>query len=92
MTLKKFNLIFQSVSSVIIKGWNSLWGLPKETETGVKKGSCYLFSVPKSELSNLKDQLKDWEEKGLGLRKTEGFGKILISNSFHIDNSIEVIK
>ncbi|MFN8578244.1 MAG: RAMP superfamily CRISPR-associated protein [Candidatus Sericytochromatia bacterium] len=90
LEMEKFNLIFQSVSSLNIKGWNSLWGLPKETEIAVKKGSCYLFSIPKSDINSLKEILTHWEENGLGLRKNEGFGKVLISNPFHIDNSIEV--
>lgn len=65
-----------------VSGWNSAWGLMKDVELVTTKGSVYLFSTQNIELWS--KPLATLEQKGIGERTLEGFGKIEICNLFHI--------
>lgn len=77
------DLVYNSAGPVNIKGWNSLWQLPKESETGIKKGSSYMFGTNSDKWEETKLLLEKLELNSLGLRKNEGFGKLIISDDFH---------
>jgi CRISPR-associated protein Csx10 len=63
-------------------GWNSAWGLMKDMELIINKGSVYLFSTSKPDIWF--DQLGQLEEKGAGDRTCEGFGQVQVCNQFHL--------
>lgn len=86
--LSSCNLIYKSIKSKEIKGWNSLQKLPKTTEIGVSEGSSYLFSVDISKKDEIIKLLEQMETKGLGIRKNEGFGKIVVSDLFHSERAV----
>ncbi len=67
-------------------GWNAAWGLPKEKELVIEKGSVFFFKYEGSDVKGLLSRLKDVEMKGIGLKTEEGFGRVYICDSFHIDN------
>ena len=69
-----------------ISGWNAAWGLPKEGELAIEKGSVFFFRYKGDDVEGLLRRLKDVEMKGIGLRREEGFGKVYICDSFHIGN------
>jgi len=66
-----------------IGGWSTAWGLPKETELGVKKGSVYVYKSSKGGYGELIQSLRKLELEGIGEKTEEGFGEILICNPFH---------
>ena len=69
-----------------VLGWNAAWGLPKEKEMAIEKGSVFFFKYNGDDVEGLLQSLKDVEIKGIGLRKEEGFGRVYICDSFHIDS------
>ncbi|MBE3558153.1 MAG: CRISPR-associated RAMP protein Csx10 [Ktedonobacteraceae bacterium] len=77
-----FTLIHSVASSRRIMGWNDLWGTPKVHEVAIETGSVFLFaaSLPQQELAQALFRL---EEEGIGERRSEGFGRVCISDPFH---------
>lgn len=73
---------FNSTSEIL--GWNAAWGLPKEKELAIEKGSTFFFKCDVKQ-EDLLDTLKQIEIKGIGLRKEEGFGRVYVCDPFHID-------
>jgi CRISPR-associated protein Csx10 len=69
-----------------VLGWNAAWGLPKEKERAIEKGSVFFFKYNGDDVEGLLQSLKNVEMNGIGLRKEEGFGRVYICDSFHIDN------
>lgn len=63
-------------------GWNSAWGLNKDTELITTKGSVYLFST--SEPDKWYQPLTKLTHQGIGERTTEGFGQITVCHPFHL--------
>jgi CRISPR-associated protein Csx10 len=84
--LKDIKLVcaFKNIKEVL--GWNAAWGLPKERELAIEKGSVFFFSYEGNNVDGLLRSLKDVDIKGIGLRREEGFGKVYICDSFHISN------
>ena len=65
-------------------GWNTAWGLPKDTELVARMSSVYVYHAP----HKLDDE--DWlkalcalEEQGVGERRVEGFGQVRVCEAFH---------
>jgi CRISPR-associated protein Csx10 len=64
-------------------GWNSAWGLMKDTELITDRGSVYLFSVDKDHEQAWINALTDLESRGIGDRTMEGFGQVRVCDEFH---------
>jgi CRISPR-associated protein Csx10 len=62
-------------------GWNSAWGLMKDMELIVNKGSVYLFST--SQLNPWISALENLCMQGVGERTKEGFGQVQVCHPFH---------
>ncbi|HEY6407703.1 MAG TPA: hypothetical protein VIY29_09575, partial [Ktedonobacteraceae bacterium] len=86
-----FKLIYQAVGTRRLSGWNELWGLPRANEYAIDTGSVFLFG---SDITPDEDKDKDnvlWqalfklEEEGIGRRKAEGFGRVCVSDPFHLE-------
>lgn len=69
----------------LVRGWNVAHGLPKQDEWAVSRGSVYvyLFQGSKDDRASLCDALKQLEQDGVGLRRNEGFGRLMICDPFH---------
>ena len=65
-----------------VSGWNAAWGLPKETELATCMGSVFVFRTP--DIDAWMPALKHLEKIGVGNRREEGFGQILICDPFHL--------
>ncbi len=63
-------------------GWSTAWGLPKPTNLAARMGSVYVYRWDGS-LGGLLSTLQALEAEGLGLRRDEGFGEILVCHPFH---------
>lgn len=86
-----FTPVYQAASTRRVSGWNELWGLPRTNEYAIDTGSVFLFG---SDIDPDKDNEKEkdntlWEalfrieEEGIGRRKTEGYGRVCVSDPFH---------
>lgn len=82
-------LFRQFASAYIISGWNLKLGLPKEDDFAIRMGSVFVFESDGIEESHLLSILKQVEKDGLGERKNEGFGKVIVCDTFH--QEVEVI-
>lgn len=63
-------------------GWNAAWKLPKETELVTNMGSVFVFHT--SNIEAWFPILQQLENTGIGKRREEGFGQILICDPFHL--------
>jgi CRISPR-associated Csx10 family RAMP protein len=70
-----------------LRGWNAAHGLPRQDEWIVSRGAvyAYLFEGDESSRAALMHRLDGLEESGLGGRRGEGFGRVIISDEFHRD-------
>ena len=65
-----------------VSGWNAAWGLPKETDLVTKMGSIFVFHTP--DIDKWLSKLQKLENIGIGNRREEGFGQVLICDPFHL--------
>ena len=69
-----------------IMGWNGAYSRPRESEWAIVAGSAFLYTmkwsqdVPTEERMNI---LTAFQSRGIGLRRSEGFGEIRINDPFH---------
>jgi len=79
----------------LIAGWNAAHRLPKENDIAIVAGSVFLFAVRKKDLEekeiNLLQRLIDMENKGIGWRRSEGFGQVLVCDPFHLQTKRDFI-
>ena len=68
-----------------IQGFSGTAGLRKFSDKIIKKGSSYLFEY-KGNIEDIVDKLIEIEKKGIGFKKNEGFGQILINHPIHLFN------
>ncbi|MFN3479772.1 MAG: RAMP superfamily CRISPR-associated protein [Thermodesulfovibrionales bacterium] len=67
----------------IVQGWNAITQLPKEDVLAIEKGSVFVFSVDNFD-DNILDKLFELEVYGIGKRRCEGFGRLTVCDSFHL--------
>ena len=68
-----------------LRGWNAAHGLPRQDEWAVARGAVYVyrFEGPPGERDALNERLASLSEDGVGLRRNEGFGEVVVSDEFH---------
>ena len=71
-----------------VSGWNAAWGLPKETALVTRMGSVFVFHTP--DIDAWMPVLKTLEEQGIGARREEGFGQMLVCAPFHLRTRTKV--
>jgi CRISPR-associated protein Csx10 len=80
-----FHLIYQNASTRRVSGWNELWGTPRMNEWAIDTGSVFLFASTLEQSEPLTRALFTLEEEGAGRRRAEGFGRICVSDPFHLE-------
>jgi hypothetical protein len=79
-----FEQVYQAASVWRVSGWSELWGTPKANDYAIDTGSVFLFSCRLDpDDDTLLRLLYDMEQRSIGQRRAEGFGRILISDPFH---------
>lgn len=68
---------------VIRGGFQSAWGLPKQTDLAVQAGGVYLYQV--DALDGWAQHLERLEAQGVGSRRAEGFGRVRVCDPFHYE-------
>ena len=68
-----------------LHGWHAGRGLPLQDEWGVARGSVYVYRFRGTiqEREALIQELITLSKDGVGLRRNEGFGTVIISDDFH---------
>ncbi len=82
---KKFHYVYQNTSIRRVTGWNQLWGTPRTNEYAIETGSVFLFAYLDNLDNALVEALFDLEEQGIGRRRAEGFGRVCVSDPFHLE-------
>jgi len=57
--------------------------LPKVTELAVQAGAVFLYQMEKA--ADWTTRLERLEEQGVGSRRAEGFGRVLVCDPFHYE-------
>lgn len=80
--------VLKVAKSQIIRGWNDAWRMPKPDDMGIKMGSVYLCRYGGGDLEGLKSFLTRLSIMGIGLRREEGFGRVLSCDPFHTQKEV----
>jgi CRISPR-associated protein Csx10 len=75
---------YTNTSTKRITGWQELWGTPRTNEFAIDTGSVFLFQCHRDKYDELTKKLFDLEEQGIGNRRAEGFGRVCVSDPFHM--------
>lgn len=67
-----------------VSGWNVAHGLPRPDDLAIVAGSVAVFSVPRNVRAAVVDCLKLIEDRGIGERTQEGFGRVIVNHPFHL--------
>jgi CRISPR-associated protein Csx10 len=74
-----------SIEHEMWPGWSNAWRLPKPNAPAVAAGSTFLIRTPAAERQAMIDFLTHVEQNGLGERRAEGWGDILVCDPFHLE-------
>jgi len=76
-----------------VRGWNFAHGLPRADEWTVCRGAVYvyLYRGDNHGREQLKEQLRTLERTGVGIRRGEGFGAVVINNPFHLQFGVPAV-
>lgn len=66
-----------------VMGWNNLWRVPKADDIAIAMGSTFLFGLSHGIDDALLHKLYNLERRGIGIRRREGFGRLLVASPFH---------
>lgn len=80
-----FKLNYQAASVQRVMGWNQLWGTPRANEYAIDTGSVFLFSCEAEPDDAVLQALFALEQQSIGRRRAEGFGRVCISDPFHLE-------
>lgn len=81
--VKEFSNLIQ------IDGWSNIHKLPRRPDTAIAAGSTFVFKLNQSLIENEENRKKTLDlfetiqKKGIGERKNEGFGQLLINPYFN---------
>lgn len=71
-----------------VGGWDELRRLPRPPQLAVQQGSVWVYAVPAADLSQAISWWLDVESQGLGERRGEGFGRLMLLHPFHAKEAL----
>lgn len=83
-----FKLLYQAANTKRVTGWNELWGTPRMNEFAIETGSVFLFASNVEMNERIYKSLFRLEVEGIGERRSEGFGRVHISDPFHLEEEL----
>ena len=73
-----------------IESWNASWNLPRPSFTAIQAGSCLKLRLDENaDVDNIRKIL---EREGIGERKAEGYGQIIVNPKFLMEENCKLIK
>jgi CRISPR-associated protein Csx10 len=91
LCVKDVQLIYHAARLEHITGWQELWGTPRFKECAIATGSVFLFGLSHEPDDVLWHKLFTLEEEGMGERRADGFGRVMLSDPFHLQEE-EVLR
>ena len=88
---KDVKLVYHAARLERITGWQELWGTPRFKEYAITTGSVFLFGLEYEPDDMLWHRLFTLEEEGMGERRVDGFGRVMLSDPFHLQEE-EVLR
>ena len=85
LKLNNIELIKSYVQTTIASGYNHTWRAGNVMQDAVKAGSVYVYRI-EGEVDQ--DAIENIEKEQIGLRKQDGFGRIIINPDFEINERI----
>lgn len=85
LKLKNIELIKSYVQTTVASGYNHTWRAGNVMQDAVKAGSVFVYKI-EGEVD--KDTIENIEKEQIGLRKQDGFGRIIINPDFEINERI----
>jgi CRISPR-associated protein Csx10 len=76
-------LIYQNSGARRVMSWNSLWRLPKPDDIALAMGSVFLVAFQEPLNESRLQALLTMQNQGVGARRREGFGRLVVANPFH---------
>jgi CRISPR-associated protein Csx10 len=94
ITADTFRLVYANAGTRLVQSWNTASGYPKPDDLATKMGSVFLFEISEelwgvssaqanTETDTLTRLLGQLQQNGVGKRRSEGFGRLTICDSFH---------
>ena len=75
--LEKVQYAGEAGRTVSITGYNSAWRAALPQVTGIRAGTIQKYTF-ESCGSDLKEKIFDFQEKGIGIRRQDGYGRVLV--------------
>jgi len=91
LPIKGVQPIYHAARLERITGWQELWGTPRFKEYAIATGSVFLFGLEHEPDDVLWHKLFTLEEEGIGERLADGFGRVMLSDPFHLQEE-EVLR
>ncbi|MGC9396912.1 MAG: RAMP superfamily CRISPR-associated protein [Anaerolineae bacterium] len=76
-------LIYQNSGVRRVLGWNDLFRLPKPDDVAITMGSVFLLGFSEPLDGGTLQTLLKMQDEGIGARRREGFGRLLVAHPFH---------
>ena len=70
----------------IVHSWNMASGYPKPDDIAIKMGSVFLFEISSGNAGDFASLLTSLQERGIGKRRNEGFGRVKVCDPFHLED------
>lgn len=84
LPIEDVDLVHHTARLERITGWQELWGTPRFKEYAIATGSVFLFGLSHKPDDTLWHRLFALEEDGMGERRADGFGRVMLSDPFHL--------
>ena len=75
-----------------LESWQRSWGLPRPSLTTLQAGSVAIFTLNESKQGDLATIIETLEREGIGERRAEGFGQVLINHELLSKPELELQK
>lgn len=80
-----FQQLYQVTDARRVAGWSEAWGLPRFHDLAIDTGSVFFFASRLDGDETLLQGLYRLEQEGIGQHRAEGFGRVYVSDPFHLE-------
>jgi hypothetical protein len=87
----KVRTVYADAELVLVRGWNAAHGLPRTDDVALRPGSIVAYQVRGTQAA-MTDVLRRLEadiQGGVGLRRNEGFGRVVVNDVLHLELSLD---
>lgn len=71
-----------------LSGWDAIRRIPRPPQLAVQHGSVWVYAIPAALLDSAISWWLDVEVTGLGERRAEGFGRVMLLHPFHAKEAV----